>query len=81
MPHSSYKPADFNTAALQHSKVQLTWDEPDARRLKIVKNFSLDNERENDIRDYMASSNDSNSTDEDDDGNTKVVKRDAFKVC
>jgi hypothetical protein len=50
---------DLTTAALQHSKVKLTWDldDPDRSRLTKVKNAKFDH-LENDLRAYLASSSD-----------------------
>ncbi|KAI5921531.1 hypothetical protein F4810DRAFT_331359 [Camillea tinctor] len=64
---SDYKPTEFTTDALQHSKVKLTWDtNPDdvSRRENMKKAFSASRSEleENDLRTYLASDS------EDDDG-------------
>ncbi|KAI1335857.1 hypothetical protein F5Y15DRAFT_396696 [Xylariaceae sp. FL0016] len=57
---SNYKPNEFTTDALQHSKVQLTWDmHPDevARREDIKRAFTASRSEleENDLKAYLAS--------------------------
>lgn len=57
---SDYKPADFVTDALQHSKVRLTWDmhpEEVSRREDIKRAFGASRSQleENDLRAYLAS--------------------------
>ena len=60
----NYRPKDFVTNILQHSKVKLTWDEEDPNRVKITKaRFSKDKLDEMDFKSYLASS----SSSEDDD--------------
>ncbi|KAL2132425.1 hypothetical protein VTI74DRAFT_3794 [Chaetomium olivicolor] len=66
---SGYKPVEFVTDALQHSKVKLTWDmhpEEVSRKESIKKAFtgSRSDIAENDLRAYLAS--DSESEDEED---------------
>ncbi|KAI1491655.1 hypothetical protein F5X96DRAFT_630420 [Biscogniauxia mediterranea] len=70
---SDYKPTEFTTDALQHSKVKLTWDtNPDdvARRENMKKAFSASRSEleENDLRTYLASDS------EDDDGPQEEVE-------
>ncbi|KAI0594394.1 hypothetical protein F4775DRAFT_433421 [Biscogniauxia sp. FL1348] len=70
---SDYKPTEFTTDALQHSKVKLTWDtNPDdvARRENMKKAFSASRSEleENDLRTYLASDS------EDDDGLQEEVE-------
>lgn len=67
---SGYKPVEFVTDALQHSKVKLTWDmhpEEVSRKESIKKAFtgSRADVAENDLRAYLAS--DSEGEDEEDD--------------
>ncbi|KAL2121144.1 hypothetical protein VTJ04DRAFT_5171 [Mycothermus thermophilus] len=64
-----YKPIEFVTDALQHSKVKLTWDmHPDelSRKESIHKAFtgSRADIAENDLRAYLASDSDSDEDDE-----------------
>ncbi|RPB25923.1 hypothetical protein L211DRAFT_805632 [Terfezia boudieri ATCC MYA-4762] len=52
-----YKPNEFVTDALQHSKVKLTWDHDDpARKNKTKKAFSQREIEEMDLKEYLASS-------------------------
>ncbi|CUS10169.1 unnamed protein product [Tuber aestivum] len=53
----NYKPIDFSTDALQHSKVKLTWDEDDQqRKLATKRAFSQRDMEDMDLKDYLASS-------------------------
>ncbi|KAK3687438.1 hypothetical protein B0T22DRAFT_457207 [Podospora appendiculata] len=67
---NGYKPVDFVTDALQHSKVKLTWDmHPDevSRKTNIMQAFtgSRADIAENDLRAYLASGSESDDEDED----------------
>ena len=67
----NYKPVDFVTRALQHSKVKLTWDihpEESARKDMARKAFSGTPSEliENDLRAYLASDSDGSDEDGDD---------------
>ncbi|KAF3169409.1 pre-rRNA-processing protein esf1 [Orbilia oligospora] len=54
-----YKPVEFSTDALQHSKVKLTWDQEDATRKAAVKEaFSRREVEEMDLQAYLASDSD-----------------------
>ncbi|KAG0636475.1 hypothetical protein HOY80DRAFT_925687 [Tuber brumale] len=54
---ANYKPIDFSTDALQHSKVKLTWDEDDQqRKLATKRAFSQRDIEDMDLKDYLASS-------------------------
>ena len=59
-----YKPNDFRTEALTHSKVRLTWDDDDTTRKEIQKRaFSRAEIDENDLQAYIGSeSSDAEST-------------------
>ena len=62
---SGYKPNDFRTEALTHSKVRLTWDDDDATRKEVQKRaFSRAEIDENDLQAYIGnnSSSDAEST-------------------
>jgi hypothetical protein len=64
-----YKPTEFVTDALQHSKVKLTWDAEDTERKEVIKRaFSGSRAEigENDLRAYLGSDS---SEDEDDETN------------
>ncbi|KAK6333470.1 pre-rRNA-processing protein esf1 [Orbilia javanica] len=59
-----YKPVDFSTDALQHSKVKLTWDQEDATRKAAVKEaFSRREVEEMDLQAYLASDSDGEGED------------------
>lgn len=65
----NYKPVEFVTDALQHSKVKLTWDmhpEEAARKENIKNAFSgsRDGIAENDLRAYLASDSEDDEDDE-----------------
>lgn len=65
-----YKPNEFVTEALTHSKVRLTWDEEDTNRKEIQKRaFSRQEVDENDLKAYIGS----DSSDDDEDGGVEVV--------
>lgn len=66
---SGYKPVDFVTDALQHSKVKLTWDmhpEEVVRKQSINKAFtgSRSDIADNDLRAYLASDSESDGEEE-----------------
>ncbi|KAK4044110.1 Pre-rRNA-processing protein esf1 [Parachaetomium inaequale] len=68
---SGYKPVEFVTDALQHSKVKLTWDmhpEEVSRKESIKKAFtgSRSDIAENDLRAYLASDSESEGEEEED---------------
>ncbi|GJE99497.1 hypothetical protein PsYK624_157610 [Phanerochaete sordida] len=63
--NAPYKPLDFTTDALRHSKVKLTWDEDDPERLQLTRRPLTRKEiEENDFRAYLASSTESEGEDE-----------------
>ncbi|KAK6350232.1 pre-rRNA-processing protein esf1 [Orbilia brochopaga] len=54
-----YRPVEFSTDALQHSKVKLTWDQEDTGRKAAVKEaFSRREIEEMDLQAYLASESD-----------------------
>ena len=66
---AGYKPTDFITHALQHSKVKLTWDmDPDevTRKDAIKRAFTGSRKEigENDLRAYLGSESDSSESDD-----------------
>ncbi|CEP60663.1 pre-rRNA-processing protein ESF1 LALA0_S01e16094g [Lachancea lanzarotensis] len=66
----NYRPAQFSTDALQHSKVKLTWDETPADRVSMAKRaFSQKELDEMDFKAYLAS--DSEESEPEDTGNLK----------
>ncbi|KAI1102376.1 hypothetical protein F4804DRAFT_313338 [Jackrogersella minutella] len=74
-----YKPTEFTTDALQHSKVKLTWDihpEETSRQEDIKRAFSASRAEleDNDLRAYLASdSDDDGNQDEDEEDQSEVV--------
>ena len=53
---AGYKPNDFRTEALTHSKVKLTWDQDDTQRKEVQKRaFSRQEIDENDLQAYIGS--------------------------
>ncbi|KAI5845128.1 hypothetical protein DFP73DRAFT_512748 [Morchella snyderi] len=62
---ANYKPNDFVTDALQHSKVKLTWDADDTARQTAAKRaFSQKEVEEMDVKAYLASDSDSDAEDD-----------------
>jgi hypothetical protein len=58
----------FTNRAIGHTRVKLTWDEDDPKRLKtITKKFDVAKMEEQDMRDYLASSNAEFSSEENED--------------
>lgn len=69
-----YRPTDFVTDALQHSKVKLTWDADDkARKEAQAKAFRGGRKdiEENDLKAYLAS--DSSDDDDEEEGGVEIV--------
>ncbi|EMC91985.1 hypothetical protein BAUCODRAFT_117187 [Baudoinia panamericana UAMH 10762] len=58
-----YRPSEFRTEALTHSKVRLTWDEEGERERKEVQRraFGRGEQAEEDLRAYVASEGDSDA--------------------
>ncbi|PVU91097.1 hypothetical protein BB559_004307 [Furculomyces boomerangus] len=53
----NYKPIEFVTTALQHSRVKLTWDAEDPKRVQIIKKaFTKDEIDDMDYKAFVASS-------------------------
>lgn len=81
----TYEPRIFFTSALQHAKVELTWDETDVGRKEISEKLFADKKKEisdHELRKYVAfssegeeeSENDENDSDDSDEVNGKDVK-------
>ncbi|PGH02953.1 hypothetical protein AJ79_07490 [Helicocarpus griseus UAMH5409] len=69
-----YKPSDFVTDALQHSKVKLTWDADDASRKEAQARAFKGGRKEideNDLKAYLGS--DSSDDEDDEEGGVEVV--------
>lgn len=63
----NYKPSQFSTDALQHSKVKLTWDETPADRVEISKRAFTQKEIEDmDFKAYLASDSEESENEHDD---------------
>ncbi|KAF7723565.1 pre-rRNA-processing protein esf1 [Apophysomyces ossiformis] len=61
----NYKPTNFVTEALQHSKVKLTWDQDDPDRIQLTRReFTEDDLKDLDFDAYLASSSEDESEDE-----------------
>jgi hypothetical protein len=70
---TGYKPTEFVTDALQHSKVKLTWDAEDTERKEVIKRVFSGSRAEigeNDLRAYLGSDS---SEDEDEEVNPEEV--------
>jgi hypothetical protein len=71
---AGYKPNEFVTDALTHSKVRLTWDADDTTRKEVQKRaFSRAEIDENDLQAYIGS--DSSDDDQNDTGMTKAEQQ------
>ncbi|OQE43393.1 hypothetical protein PENCOP_c003G02843 [Penicillium coprophilum] len=71
-----YKPTEFVTDALQHSKVKLTWDADDKSRKEAqARAFrgSRQDIDENDLKAYLGSDSSDNEDSDDEDGGVEVV--------
>jgi len=51
-----YEPLDYKTDALRHSRVRLTWDQDDPRRVKLTRAGNSRALHEDDLKTYLASS-------------------------
>jgi hypothetical protein len=71
---SDYVPPVFQTKALQHTNVQLTWDKGDDTRRRALTRKLTDAElREDDFKAYLASSASEDDSDSDQDGRMRHV--------
>ncbi|KAI9033302.1 hypothetical protein DFJ74DRAFT_698473 [Hyaloraphidium curvatum] len=62
---AGYKPVDFVTKALQHSKVELTWDQDSTERVKTTRRrFTKDDLAEMDFQAYLGSDSEEDEADE-----------------
>ncbi|PSK46268.1 Pre-rRNA-processing protein esf1 [Elsinoe australis] len=76
---AGYKPNEFVTEALTHSKVKLTWDADDATRKEVQKRaFSRAEIDENDLRAYIGNDSESEEDEEvgEDGAEHKMSKKD-----
>lgn len=58
-----YEGLDFKTDALRHSKVRLTWDQDDPRRTKLTRTSQKGQLHEDDLKTYLASSDEDEDVD------------------
>ncbi|TGZ85270.1 hypothetical protein EX30DRAFT_368367 [Ascodesmis nigricans] len=73
---TDYRPQEFVTDALHHSKVKLTWDADDAQRKEVAKRaFSQREIEDNELKAYLASSDSEDSEDE------KAKSRDKLRAA
>ncbi|KAK3037143.1 hypothetical protein RJ639_031030 [Escallonia herrerae] len=71
---TSYEGVDFHTRALQHSNIQLTWDEDEPQRSRSLKRkFNADQLAELELEEFMAS--DESGTDEEEDDNDAMDEK------
>ncbi|XP_020582450.1 pre-rRNA-processing protein esf1 [Phalaenopsis equestris] len=66
---TSYKEPDFQTRALQHCKVNLTWEDDEPQRVKTLRR-KFNAEKLDDLNEYLASTDDS----DDDHGNIEKLR-------
>ncbi|XP_065835027.1 ESF1 homolog isoform X2 [Oscarella lobularis] len=70
---AGYKPPEFATSALQQTQVTLTWDETDYKRQKATtKNYTKEELKDIDFKEYLASSDDEDDDEENDDDDEDV---------
>ncbi|KAK9480232.1 hypothetical protein V1514DRAFT_366008 [Lipomyces japonicus] len=76
-----YRPNEFVTDALQHSKVRLTWDETPNDRVQFARRaFSRREIEEMDFKAYLASDSDDDDDDGEDDERSKDKLREKYKA-
>lgn len=63
---TGYKPVEFVTKALQHSKVELTWDQDPAERVKAIRRrkFTKDDLADMDFQAYLGSDSEDDAEEE-----------------
>lgn len=72
-----YQPPEFVVKALQHTRVECTWDQGELDREKKLTNVSMWRQlQESDLQQYVASSDSSES--EDDGGESDGIVEDSF---
>ncbi|KAL5534354.1 hypothetical protein ACEPAG_816 [Sanghuangporus baumii] len=72
---TTYKPLDFSTDALRHSRVTLKWDEDDPERNKVLRRTLSKKEiEEDDFRAYIASSSSEDEEEENEPKNSSKSK-------
>lgn len=85
---TNYEPLDYNTGALQHSKIHLSWDDDEPNRKKILKRkFKPDQLDELELKEFLASDDGETDDDENDDAEAlpdnksqKPNKRDLYRA-
>ncbi|ORX62066.1 hypothetical protein DM01DRAFT_320251 [Hesseltinella vesiculosa] len=81
---NNYRPVPFTTAALQHTKVKLTWDQDEPERMLLTRRkFTDDDLQALDFESYLASSeseHDEEADDDDDDANIAAIRAKYMKL-
>ncbi|KAF5312855.1 hypothetical protein D9619_003513 [Psilocybe cf. subviscida] len=76
--NTTYKPVEYVTDALRHSKVKLTWDDDDPERNQVTRRALTRKEiDENDFRAYIANTSSESEADGDDDNDSQVQAKKA----
>lgn len=82
---ASYGGLDFQTQALQHSKIDISWDEDEPGRKTLKRKFTDDQLSELELKEYLASDESESDEEESDDAaedktNKKSKKRDMYRA-
>lgn len=78
---SDYEPPVFQTKALQHTNVDLTWDKgDDSRKRTLNKKITADQLKEDDFRAYLATDSDGSDDEDGDDRGAGGDKEDAEAI-
>ncbi|KAK9165072.1 hypothetical protein Scep_000263 [Stephania cephalantha] len=79
---TNYEGLDFHTRALQHSKINLTWEEDEPQRSKILRRkFNADQLAKLELDEFLASDDGESSDDEEaDDQSGKEVKKERYRA-
>ncbi|KAI4386828.1 hypothetical protein MLD38_004727 [Melastoma candidum] len=73
----NYDGKDFETRALQQSKIDLTWDEDEPDRVKTLKRkFNADQLADLEVKDFLASDDSESESEEDEDGEVSKDRSD-----
>lgn len=76
-PPADYEGLDFETRALQHSNIELTWDEDEPQRIRTLKRqFNEEQLADMELKEFLASDeSESDDSEEGDDTEDKSAKR------
>ncbi|XP_050128178.1 LOW QUALITY PROTEIN: pre-rRNA-processing protein esf1-like [Malus sylvestris] len=82
---ASYGGLDFQTQALQHSKIDISWDEDEPGRKTLKRKFTDDQLSELELKEYLASDESESDQEENDDAaedktDKKSKKRDMYRA-